>query len=343
MIEEHLTYEKCLERLEHSFLKVSLGNVDFQHPTLRDMLLNLLKDKPDVRHRCIKLASPNGLAEMLSGLENKSLGKQLIVHRIEIKDNTDLILLNKRIKEVLSESLKLESQLRILDSAIMLLPTKREIKVSPSEINLKDFNKCPIGISLNTIIESIKEIDFYNVNEVHDLSNWNEILSRFYIIAPYIFNFEHPKYLSLLIDKIDNSEIKDIVNFISILSDNNPLILNQVCSKELMSYLDNSIKTELNNKIKDSNLIHYDDSMDNYEDEYDYYQNWYNESAEIIEIAKNFYHSVKLKPIEIINELEELIDFKAPPYGDPHEDDYEYETSSDFSEFWTIEKIMEDL
>jgi hypothetical protein len=63
----------AISRLEHSFIRVSrsyLGAeiVDFRHPSLRDMLLEQLRDNSNARKRYIELTTPAGLAALMRGL-----------------------------------------------------------------------------------------------------------------------------------------------------------------------------------------------------------------------------------------------------------------------------------
>ena len=68
-----LPFKEVVSRLRHSFLQLSrsysrLETADFRHPSLRDMLLEELRDDPGARKRYIELTSAKGLAAMVRGL-----------------------------------------------------------------------------------------------------------------------------------------------------------------------------------------------------------------------------------------------------------------------------------
>jgi hypothetical protein len=67
-----LPFRPVLARLEHSFLQVSrtfagMVTADFRHPSLRDMLLEELRDDPKARSRYISLTTPVGIAALIRG------------------------------------------------------------------------------------------------------------------------------------------------------------------------------------------------------------------------------------------------------------------------------------
>lgn len=68
-----LEFNDCVNRLEHSFIRVVTSYfgdsfVDFQHPSLRDMLLSQLRNNEVARRRYIELASPIGLSNLIKGV-----------------------------------------------------------------------------------------------------------------------------------------------------------------------------------------------------------------------------------------------------------------------------------
>jgi hypothetical protein len=68
-----LPFNKAISRLQHSFLQVSRSysgtvTADFRHPSLRDMLLERLRDDARARKRYIELTTPAGLAALVRGL-----------------------------------------------------------------------------------------------------------------------------------------------------------------------------------------------------------------------------------------------------------------------------------
>ena len=67
-----LPFAKALTRLRHSFIQVSrtysgADTVEFRHPSLRDMLLERLRDDSRARRRYIELTTPSGLAALVRG------------------------------------------------------------------------------------------------------------------------------------------------------------------------------------------------------------------------------------------------------------------------------------
>jgi hypothetical protein len=68
-----LAFDAAISRLRHSLLEISQSysgstTVDFRHPSLRDMLLEELRDDSQARRRYIELTTPTGLAALVRGL-----------------------------------------------------------------------------------------------------------------------------------------------------------------------------------------------------------------------------------------------------------------------------------
>ena len=68
-----LAFNDAISRLQHSFLQISrsylgVATAEFRHPSLRDMLLERLRDDARARKRYIELTTPAGLAALVRGL-----------------------------------------------------------------------------------------------------------------------------------------------------------------------------------------------------------------------------------------------------------------------------------
>jgi hypothetical protein len=71
-----LSFNKVISRLRHSFLQISRSysgtvTVEFRHPSIRDMLLERLRDDARARKRYIELTTPAGLAALVRGLGSR--------------------------------------------------------------------------------------------------------------------------------------------------------------------------------------------------------------------------------------------------------------------------------
>ena len=70
---QRLAFNSVIQRLGHSFLQISRSysgkvTVEFRHPSIRDMLLEQLRDDTRARKRYIELTTPAGLAFLVRGL-----------------------------------------------------------------------------------------------------------------------------------------------------------------------------------------------------------------------------------------------------------------------------------
>ena len=139
-----LTFDQCVTRLKHSFLRVGKSwnqeeLVSVQHPSLRDMLLLQLREDPVARKRYISLASPFGLAHMIGGIGGIFDEDGEAQHAVVPKDDEEFELLLRCLRDLSHGVLQLRDWEFLLGMADRLIPAK---PVSPRELGeLAEFRR----------------------------------------------------------------------------------------------------------------------------------------------------------------------------------------------------------
>lgn len=138
MKEEHLRFEKCLSLLDHSFIKTDSELIDFQHPTIRDLLMEILRNDTSVRRRYIATLAPNGLASVIEGVRyfRKTSLAEPVIHVLVLENADELQLLKKRITDVLTEPIPFYQMERVLDSCATLARDNEVVIASDKKVKL---------------------------------------------------------------------------------------------------------------------------------------------------------------------------------------------------------------
>lgn len=348
----YLPFRRCLRRLEHSFLRIdrayTSSHISFQHPSLRDMLLTILQNNPKVRHQYIIHASPDGLSSLIRGIPLFGQIPEDEAHMPILGSEDELNMLCKRIEIVVTETIPHSKMEKILSSADVLIPRKGFRKIGPAELDLVKFSKTPPGRVLEATLNAIAEQETYNNNATYSLLSWASILQKFYSLVPYVLPIPRPTYLRLLVDRIENADTYHAISLAGCLSAHEPLIFKQVFSHELDRKWNDFIISRLrecckqSEDIEDISYMHYD-SYEDYEIGLSAYDEWHDEADELLQLADTFYSFSGLQEANEFSDLQELFDTLESP-SEPLEVPYEdYEAHHVCKDYWTIERLFEDL
>lgn len=346
MKNEYLTFENCLHRLEYSFLRVkdaySAKQVDFQHPSLRDILLTTLQKKPQVKRQYILNASPSALSSIIEGVSLYNKTSEEESHVLILNNENELSLLLQRINAVITDTIPYQGLYRILISTDTLIPRKHNEKITPADLDLIKFSKTVQGRVVKTVLTAFGKQDTYDNNTQHLFFLWVYLLYKFYQMIPYIIPIPQLEYIDILTGCFKKANIGEIIDFLSLLSLYEPLrfkqLFNSKLEKRCKKYLENQLQENINKGVGGDWDIYEEYDVENE------YEEWQYESKKLVELAVKFYSFCHLEPAKEIYELEALIDSAIPPdipdFGD--REDSEYAHFGGY-EYWTFERIFEDL
>lgn len=353
MKDEYLSFERCLSRLEHSFLRKAQGfwgaHVDFQHPSLRDMLLKLLQDDPKVRLNYILSASPHGLSDIIQGIPYYGREPTEEIHNLVVRNKKELKALQQRLENIVTEIMPSEDHLILINSAEALLPREKEKTIISSELDLESFQKTPCGKILNTIIHSFANENICRNNKTRKLNEWVKIFIKFYRLVQYVIPIPHLAYLQNLVSQIIKADIIDAIQLFHLMATYEPIFFKQVFSKELADRW----KEEIVSRLEDSR--NFGDDIDGistknreeYDEKYAEFDDWKSEAEELLENAFLFYEFSKIEEPAALENLDNLVNNITEPLEPEDEEDEEeridYETDIPSENYWTIERLFEDL
>jgi len=358
MRDEYLPFEQCLDRLKHSFLRVTTHEfwgsyIDFQHPSLRDMLLILLQNEPTVRRQYILLASPQGLYDIIQGIPFFGLSPTDDVHTLIIRDEEELDLLCGRIRNVITDTIPANDQSQLLNSAVTLLPRKNKKIINAADVDLGRFLKSPSGKVIDALLQALANENTYRNNLTYKLSNWMDILEKFYQLAPYIVPVPHLSYITSLALQMRETDILDGLRFIYLLSVNEPIVFKQVFSQKLAQQWNKSLITKLDEYSGEGEYLDNISTGDkyDYEEKYSAYVNWKEKAEDLLELATIFYSFSQIQQPDEFSAFEDLLENISPPQQPEEEEEeeeeedttYKYKTDKSDKEYWTIERLFEDL
>jgi len=357
MKDEYLPFKRCLDRLEHNFLKITYGyygdsDIDFQHPSLRDMLLAFLQNEPKVRMKYISLASSQGLADVIRGIPLYGSTATPKTHCLILQNKTEVDLLCKRIQQIMSASSRSRDKTILLNSVATLIPSPWKKKKLVSETQIKKFHASSAKKVVDAVVSPIAENKIYDNNHSYSLHQWLLILYIFYDLAPFISPTTSPPYLSKLVLNIDENDIFNGLKLIELLLENDPIVVKQILTQELSQYWIDYLGTKLEECLSEGEEFEQIPSSDqsDYNDKQSQYDGWRYDAEQYIKLTKYFYDLIY---IEVPDELEALEDFilnsEGPLRPDEVEDDDDvddhdnYYSDTSTKEYWTIERLFEDL
>lgn len=376
-LDRKIAFEDCVNRLKHSFLRVTSlytrEYIDFQHPSLRDMLLSQLRDVKLARCRYIRFASPTGLSNLIRGVALSSIEQKGDDHLLLPKNDEELTILLDRLKEVSSGPLSVNDWQALLSAADLLVPREpskgrasfenlspklqnmlspsdwahlrsaTRTRVPPSQIDLGSFRQSPQGLVLEAVLRAFGSYQTLERNQRYDPNAWANLLEKYYDLTAYLIPPPRAEFVYGLAQKLPQMKPKDAIHLAAIISRSEPVIISQVVTGRLLrSWNDYIIETVQNLIRNGEDLSQPQDDEDEPCPDTDEYSTWFDEVEGAMTLAEEFYEWSRLERPDEIGELEQLKEsVELPSEPDQNEDDDDRRTPP--QAYWTIERMFEDL
>jgi hypothetical protein len=301
-----LDFDDCVNRLEHSFVTViplysKHSYIDFQHPSLRDMLLSQLRNNEVARRRYVQLASPLGLSQLIKGVA-VSLGREgEDNHVLSLKSEGEVSVLIQRLAEVSSGILPPNDWHAILSATDLLLPrksseigrinktasivrpqgslqtiptttthlprhTSSKEKIPPSGVkDLSHFRESRQGKIVVAVLSAFGSSATFERNQRYDLVEWTTLLEKYYELAIYIVPCPHIEFLPRLLEVAAGAEPEDGIAFATLVQRFAPVIVTQTLSEKLLASWDTYIRGKLESLIRTGQDFPTREEPDNYD------------------------------------------------------------------------------
>jgi len=339
MKEEYLPFEICVEAVEHAFIKVDRSRIksmiDFHHPSIRDMILEEIGNSQKRRMEYIKSATISGISEIIMGLRHYR-EKENNTHTITLKSDKEIEILRERMRElIISEKLD-DNIIKMIEKVIYLLPKEGNKTKKASELDLDEIEKKPVGILMCEIIENMKCVAYYNKNKDVCIKSWIELIRKLYTISQYIKGAPRIEYTKEIDKRNREMTLLMELEYLNCLYMNEPMIFRQIYgdSREEM------IKTYIEQEVEEIEDQYYEYQEENEERTIETYQD-IKERTEHIRNIIEIYEKIsnkEQKAKQIIDTIK--YEIEEPEYID--EDYYEDENYYE-KEYWSIERIFEDI
>ncbi len=339
-------FSRTIDKLNHSFIKevedYSGISIDFQHPSIRDLLLNYLNEEPIARKQYISKLSIRGITSIIEGITAEEKRIEDTPHNLRIKTEDEFGLLCERIESIMNDTVEYSDFIKLIFSSRGLLP-REEIRIlEPSEIDLKDFMKTNKGRLIAIFTNVMSKKSFYESKPSYTISGWIQILKQFYKICTYVKPIPRLEYLSELLNQFQHIDWDNKVYFLGILYENEILYFKQLFTKEIDENIFMEIEEQLKEKLSEGDQYQDEDYFES-PDDIEEYDNWEYDTDDLINISKIFFNFSSKEIPEELRELENLkASIEAPEIGDFYDKDF-YREELYEAEYWTIEKIFEDL
>lgn len=343
-----LTFEECLDRLDHSFLKLEINasagkTVLFQHPSLRDLLLIKIQanDKKLLEH--IGIASPTAIAEIVRGFAKTYKEQENIAHLISIRTDEQFAALLTRIDNFSQIILTQNDWNSILAALDVLVPSELYQKLASSEqLNLTQFSRTKEHEIIRRTLIAFGKMSTYEKCKIHPFHFWIRTLTKFYYLSYFVNQPIHIEYLYSFPSRSDISNNEELeLDFIVLVAKYEPIFYSKIKSQEKINSIHEYIKTKIEEKIEEGTLFEKGDQEDlpNIK-----YEDWKSETDNLLafeQTFKNFTHLADPDEEMKVKTLENLFYSVSSPEPEPDPDIY-YDTILN-EDYWTISKIFEDL
>lgn len=322
-LNNNLAFSECLKRLEHSFVKrvtsiyKTEDEIDFQHPSLRDLLLQVLNNNPSIRANYLSYLTFNGLNLVLSGAKNTD------EHHLRIVGQEEIDIIVSKIKLLLNEPRAFEG----MQSMLTII----------KNIISGNYQKNYLVI-LNSILEKLTDNDFYLINKEWSVSQWTSFSLDLYPILSKINSKNRPQFIESLATRMLSANYIEGLYFAGLIQKWEPVVYyREIWRKEKMVYWLEQLEQEINNCIENGKKS--DNQMADHE-----FEEWSNEADDLIELYNKVEGNKNELIDNLISELENLIDDITIVEVEEDYDYYDDYRDKDMTTvYWTLQRIIEDI
>lgn len=362
----HLSFQECVRRLDHSFLQVIRSYrgeryIDFQHPSLRDMLLSQLRDDQIGRRRFIELASPLGLASLIQGMSPSASAKGHGAHVLSPKTAEEESILLARLSDLPTAVLTWREWHRVLVAARLLLPRDSSQRTAaPAEADLGTFALSSAGEIVEAVVCAFGTVDTFHGIAHCTVAQWTKLLEIYYAVAVYLVPPPRPAFLTELLKTLPEAPLGDAVELATLMQCREPLLVAQSLPIGVLDSWDESLRYRLEELVDTGEAFLRDPEhghwvswasapessyMDEYDEQVDWdeYDGWCDDGSSLVSVACGFYDWVQSERPGELERLEELLLEVAGPPEPDHEPELYTQRSGSPAEYWTIDTMFEDL
>jgi len=231
----------------------------------------------------------------------------------------------------------------MLSAARQLLPRSNKQLATPSEVDLWSFSTDPAGKILSATLSSFSSPKTFDNNRRYSIASWIVLARNFYELAPYTVP---PQTLGFARDLLASARKGDADSFVlalSVIVRNEPMLVRQVASPADLDRWARSLTGRLEACCRTGET--YRDRATSGELDTNDYDDWYGDSEEVLELATEFFRSFAHPLPDDLTALEELREaIDRPAERDDDSEPYDREASGRLErEYWTVERIFEDL
>lgn len=342
----YLPFEKCIDRLRDSFIseyKTYQGKsvIDFQHPSIRDMILSIVQGDPVVRARYVGSASPEGVLTIIEGLTQFNGRENRKAHALVLQNGNELEVLCNRIRSIINEEASLDEIRKIIMTMNSVVREKERGHLS-ADIQVMGDEESAVEIVARTIIDRAACSQFFNRFKNSGISIWTDLLCAYYLLTANICPDKQPAYLHEVVTLSESASIKDCIEFLVLLQTFALQVFEDIFSPEFDEAMNELVVSGLRERCDEGHRIEssFEVPNDIRLNDFDY---WHYDGEEYVEAAYQYYKlSQQYEPDELFELNDLLFSVNVPDPSDDEPDEVESKVATD-ADFWTISRLFEDL
>jgi hypothetical protein len=353
----HLSFEECINRLDHSFLTVTSSHggeqlVSLQHPSLRDMLLLHLRGDADARRRYLALASPSGLAAIIGGISESSEREGAPQHAVVPTNEEEVELFLSRLRGVSQGVLTFREWELLLSGSERLIPTEPKSSSKNISAELLEFWEMfgdrqlvePVNLDLNAFAGGLKGkiigavLEGFAARRTLENSqrfkqeDWIRLLTSFYKLTGYLIPPIYPSFTLELCRNLSGSI--ESIRLANLIYCAEPLVAKQRITRSLIAEWKEELEAEAERLTEEGEAFSSTGNPD------EYYQ-WDSESQTLVTTIEDFCRW-SAEPVEAAEGLQETLESATHP-REPEEREVDEQELPVSGPYWSVQRLFEDL
>ena len=311
--------------------------VQFYHPSMRDLLSELIKNDKTTRIAYLKQLALKELPAIARPMRVLVLGGSE-EHRIAITDNSDIEFLQNHIKKTLLPDAELPDVLAVITFLHSTLNQSKVKLVTKSSRDLSNFGNV-FWVIFDSVVPHLCSEKFWQKNSeiAGDLINWRRLFEIFRSLLPLASVPLTPVYVPDLLKRRKMYSSVDYWGLVMAAHAIVPTVVEQCVDLSAREMCRQHLVEVIEQAIGEANLL-------NLADDYDDSQQWYDEYESISVDSEDYAILFPDDEIQGLTELSKVIDDYPRLEDQPdEEEDYSSQRSLNSSSDTEIQELFSDL
>jgi hypothetical protein len=265
-------------------------------------------------------------------------------HSLYPQSEVEAKVLLERIHKLRGHVMSVGEWRSMISAVRQLIPRKQKLVIDPSELNLASFSATFAGRIVSAMLIAFSSRETFSSNKRYSVQSWMSLGRDFYSLALYLSPPPTLEFAGQILVAAREANDDTFMSALAIIGRNEPMLVRQVASKVDLDRWQQALVKRMGESC--STGEEYEGLAGEGELAQDDYDSWFAEAEEVVDLSREFLPAFNYPLPAEFARLKDLMEtVERPPDRDSrdYDSDDRMRSSNIEAEYWTIDRMFEDL